>query len=71
MSFLYIQFLCDSFSLKYSQNAGFGIFIFKILLEGPWIPLPTQKEGKTSPPSGRFITLLKPSAAGHQICRQG
>jgi hypothetical protein len=45
MSF-YIQFLCDNFAQKYSQNAGFGIFIFKILCEGPQFPLPTQKEGQ-------------------------
>jgi hypothetical protein len=58
MSF-YIQFLCDNFAQKYSQNAGFGIFTFKILWEGPWIPLPTQKEGQTPTPSRRFITPAK------------
>jgi hypothetical protein len=49
MSF-YIQILCDNFTQKYSQNAGFGFFIFKILWEGPRIPLPTQKEGQNSYP---------------------
>jgi hypothetical protein len=72
MSF-YIQFLCDNFAQKYSQNAGFGIFILKIIWGvSPMIPTPQHKKrGKTPTPSHRFKTLLEPLAVGQQICQQG